>query len=182
MAQDWKKEHKRKALLLLRFSPVHELLFAFIFTFQKNFSKISVPIKMPENLREIHLWNLVVNWWIQEAQIHIMYIFTFFIRTLCYLTPKHTLCHMLLPVTEDLGMSNSQRFHMGILLHVLYSNPKVLYAPNNTEVDEIIRKVTTAHTCMCLKMHAEACKMHLIHYGFRNVVFLLCMTFIEHIP
>ena len=45
---------------------------------------------------------------------------------------------------EDLGMSHSQRFHMGILLHVLYSNPKVLYAPNNTEVDEIIRKVTTA--------------------------------------
>ena len=42
-------------------------------------------------------------------------------------------------------MSHSQRFHMGILLHVLYSNPKVLYAPNNTEVDEIIRKVTTAH-------------------------------------
>ena len=41
-------------------------------------------------------------------------------------------------------MSHSQRFHMGILLHVLYSNPKVLYAPNNTEVDEIIRKVTTA--------------------------------------
>ena len=46
---------------------------------------------------------------------------------------------------ENLGMSHSQRFHMGILLHVLYSNPKVLYAPNNTEVDEIIRKVTTTH-------------------------------------
>lgn len=39
-------------------------------------------------------------------------------------------------------MSNSQRFHVGILVHVLYSNPKVLYAPNNTEVDDVIRKVT----------------------------------------
>ena len=46
-------------------------------------------------------------------------------------------------------MTYSQRFHVGILVHVLYSNPKVLYAPNGTEVDDVIRKVTETDDVTC---------------------------------
>ncbi|PRD32326.1 UNVERIFIED_CONTAM: ATP-binding cassette sub-family A member 2 [Trichonephila clavipes] len=41
---------------------------------------------------------------------------------------------------DKLGMSKYQQEQIGILVHVLYSNPKVLYAPNNTDADEIIIK------------------------------------------
>lgn len=41
---------------------------------------------------------------------------------------------------DDLGMSSTQQHNIGILVHVLYSNPKVLYAPANTSADSIIRQ------------------------------------------
>ncbi|UYV63452.1 ABCA2 [Cordylochernes scorpioides] len=41
---------------------------------------------------------------------------------------------------EELGMSKYQMEKLGILVHVLYTNPKVLFAPNNTAADEIIKK------------------------------------------
>ncbi|KAG8190583.1 hypothetical protein JTE90_014059 [Oedothorax gibbosus] len=41
---------------------------------------------------------------------------------------------------DKLGMSKYQQEQVGILVHVLYSNPRVLYAPNNTAADEIITK------------------------------------------
>ncbi len=64
--------------------------------------------------------------------------FLVFLVSLIYTWPYYD--HDLWPA-EDLGMTHSQRFHMGILIHVLYSNPKVLYAPNNTELDSVIKKV-----------------------------------------
>ncbi|XP_053393737.1 ATP-binding cassette sub-family A member 2-like isoform X2 [Mercenaria mercenaria] len=39
-----------------------------------------------------------------------------------------------------LGLNYKQRKNLKILIHVLYSNPKVLYAPNNTAVRTIIKK------------------------------------------
>lgn len=41
---------------------------------------------------------------------------------------------------DDLGMSSTQQHNIGILVHVLYSNPKVLYAPANTSADLVIRQ------------------------------------------
>ncbi|CAM1324270.1 ABCA2 (predicted) [Pycnogonum litorale] len=41
---------------------------------------------------------------------------------------------------DEMKLSKSQREDVGILVHVLYSNPKVLYAPNNTAADKIIKK------------------------------------------
>ena len=41
----------------------------------------------------------------------------------------------------DLGLDGSQQKNLKILVHALYSNPKVLYAPNNTGVTTIIKKV-----------------------------------------
>lgn len=38
-------------------------------------------------------------------------------------------------------MSKSQKEDIGILVYNLYSNPKVLYAPNSTAADKIIKKV-----------------------------------------
>ena len=39
-------------------------------------------------------------------------------------------------------MSAAQQNHLKILVHVLFSNPRVLYAPNNTAADTIIVKVS----------------------------------------
>lgn len=41
---------------------------------------------------------------------------------------------------DNLGISESQKNQIGILVHVLYCNPKVLYAPNDTDADKIIQK------------------------------------------
>ncbi len=38
-------------------------------------------------------------------------------------------------------LTPGQRGHIAVLVHVLYGNPKVLYAPNDTEVDVVIQKV-----------------------------------------
>ncbi|XP_052239441.1 ATP-binding cassette sub-family A member 2-like isoform X2 [Dreissena polymorpha] len=45
-----------------------------------------------------------------------------------------------LPKKEELGLNGGQQHNLKILLHVLYSNPKVLYAPNNSAVETIIHK------------------------------------------
>lgn len=45
-------------------------------------------------------------------------------------------------ILDKLGMSKYQQEQIGILVHVLYSNPRVLYAPNNTDADKIITKVS----------------------------------------
>ena len=54
-------------------------------------------------------------------------------------------------ITDDLGLTGKQKYDIGILIHVLYNNPKVLYAPNNTEADTIIRKVSVALDHICRK-------------------------------
>lgn len=41
---------------------------------------------------------------------------------------------------DDIGISEYQKEQIGILVHVLYSNPKVLYTPNNTAANLIIKK------------------------------------------
>lgn len=48
---------------------------------------------------------------------------------------------LLFSFADKLGMSKYQQEQIGILVHVLYSNPRVLYAPNNTDADKIITKV-----------------------------------------
>jgi len=37
--------------------------------------------------------------------------------------------------------SKHQKHDIGILVHLLYSNPKILYSPNGTQADEVIKKV-----------------------------------------
>ena len=41
-------------------------------------------------------------------------------------------------------MSSRQKEMLGIITHYLYSNPKIIYAPNNTAADEVIKKVTAS--------------------------------------
>uniref|UniRef100_A0A2R5LDX6 ATP-binding cassette sub-family A member 2 n=1 Tax=Ornithodoros turicata TaxID=34597 RepID=A0A2R5LDX6_9ACAR len=41
---------------------------------------------------------------------------------------------------DDIGVSEYQKEQIGILVHVLYSNPKVLFTPNNTAANLIIKK------------------------------------------
>lgn len=41
---------------------------------------------------------------------------------------------------DDIGVSEYQKEQIGILVHVLYSNPKVLYTPNNTAANSIVEK------------------------------------------
>ena len=49
--------------------------------------------------------------------------------------------------TADLPLTGKQKYDIGILMHVLYSNPKVLYAPNSTMADDIITKVCEYLLC-----------------------------------
>lgn len=42
---------------------------------------------------------------------------------------------------EDIPMTNSQKAKLKLLVHVLYSNPKVLYVPSGTAADKIIQEV-----------------------------------------
>ncbi|XP_021369630.1 ATP-binding cassette sub-family A member 2-like isoform X2 [Mizuhopecten yessoensis] len=49
---------------------------------------------------------------------------------------------------DDLGISRAQQDNLKILVHVLYSNPKVLYAPNNTAADKIIKKANESFALM----------------------------------
>ena len=51
--------------------------------------------------------------------------------------------------TDKLGMSKYQQEQIGILVHVLYSNPRVLYTPNNTDADKIIIKVSKYYDFYC---------------------------------
>ncbi|XP_064616373.1 ATP-binding cassette sub-family A member 2-like [Liolophura sinensis] len=45
---------------------------------------------------------------------------------------------------NELGFTATQQQNLGILLHLLYSNPKVLYSPNNTATDEIIKDANSS--------------------------------------
>ena len=49
------------------------------------------------------------------------------------------------PPEPVVSISRAQHEHMLILMRVLYGNPRVLYAPNDTQVDIIMRKVTYLH-------------------------------------
>ena len=49
----------------------------------------------------------------------------------------------MLSVADDLGFSQTQLKSIGMLVHALYNNPKVLYAPNNSAANLIINKVNS---------------------------------------
>ncbi|KAL3242105.1 hypothetical protein MRX96_021472 [Rhipicephalus microplus] len=46
-------------------------------------------------------------------------------------------------INLNIGISEYQKEQIGILVHVLYSNPKVLYTPNNTAANLIVHKAST---------------------------------------
>lgn len=41
---------------------------------------------------------------------------------------------------DDFGLSKTQKYNLGLLVNLLYNNPKVLYTPNGTAADEVIKK------------------------------------------
>jgi len=49
-------------------------------------------------------------------------------------------------VTDDLGLSQTQLKSIAMLVHALYNNPTILYAPNNSAVNTIISKVSPMHS------------------------------------
>ena len=42
---------------------------------------------------------------------------------------------------KAMHLNNHQKKSLGLLLHVLFSHPKILYAPNTTDVNDLIDKV-----------------------------------------
>lgn len=42
---------------------------------------------------------------------------------------------------SSLGFTNKEQRNLGLLVHLMTSNPKILYAPVGTEVDKVILKV-----------------------------------------
>lgn len=61
--------------------------------------------------------------------------------------------HVFVLRADDLGLSQTQMNSIGMLVHALYSNPKVLYAPNNTAANNIMNKVSKSVTF--LDIHAN---------------------------
>lgn len=48
---------------------------------------------------------------------------------------------MCCPADDPSLTSKQQKHDIGILIHLLYSNPRILYSPNGTQADEVIQKV-----------------------------------------
>lgn len=47
---------------------------------------------------------------------------------------------------SSLGFTSKEQRNLGLLVHLMTSNPKILYAPVGTEVDKVILKVrASAH-------------------------------------
>ena len=53
------------------------------------------------------------------------------------------ICFVMAPcLSDDPSLTSKHQKHdIGILVHLLYSNPKILYSPNGTQADEVIKKV-----------------------------------------
>lgn len=58
-----------------------------------------------------------------------------------------TLCRTIEPEAlkqgnmSSLGFTSKEQRNLGLLVHLMTSNPKILYAPVGTEVDKVIMKV-----------------------------------------
>jgi len=52
-------------------------------------------------------------------------------------------------MSDDLGLSRTQLKSIGMLVHALYNNPKVLFAPNNSAATLIISKVICHSHTVC---------------------------------
>jgi len=59
----------------------------------------------------------------------------------CCSFTKHNTKDACCLVSDDLGFSQTQLKSIGMIVHALYNNPKVLYAPNNSATNLIISKV-----------------------------------------
>lgn len=54
---------------------------------------------------------------------------------------------------SSLGFTSKEQRNLGLLVHLMTSNPKILYAPVGTEVDKVILKVRVAEArCLSIPM------------------------------
>lgn len=49
---------------------------------------------------------------------------------------------------SSLGFTSKEQRNLGLLVHLMTSNPKILYAPAGSEADRVILKVCTSG-CQC---------------------------------
>ena len=49
---------------------------------------------------------------------------------------------------SSLGFTSKEQRNLGLLVHLMTSNPKILYAPAGSEADRVILKVCAAG-CLC---------------------------------
>lgn len=58
---------------------------------------------------------------------------------------------------SSLGFTNKEQRNLGLLVHLMTSNPKILYAPAGSEADRVILKVREAGTlgAFCLLLGQE---------------------------
>lgn len=59
---------------------------------------------------------------------------------------------------SSLGFTSKEQRNLGLLVHLMTSNPKILYAPAGSEADRVILKVCVWHTgvmcCTCLPIRS----------------------------
>lgn len=62
---------------------------------------------------------------------------------------------------SSLGFTSKEQRNLGLLVHLMTSNPKILYAPVGTEVDKVILKVRAQSGCLSISM-CQPCLMCLV--------------------
>ena len=86
-------------------------------------------------------------------------------------------------VAGILGLTHKQKYDLGILVHVLYSNPRVLYAPNDTDADLVVQKVikTTLKDVVFGRFwHLKLYFLFIMSFDFHNSLYKNCVNKISY--
>lgn len=47
---------------------------------------------------------------------------------------------------SSLGFTSKEQRNLGLLVHLMTTNPKILYSPIGSQVDKVIQKASTSHS------------------------------------
>lgn len=56
---------------------------------------------------------------------------------------------------SSLGFTSKEQRNLGLLVHLMTTNPKILYSPIGSQVDKVIQKVSKSHS------HEDECAQYL---------------------
>lgn len=51
---------------------------------------------------------------------------------------------------SSLGFTSKEQRNLGLLVHLMTTNPKILYSPIGSQVDKVIQKACKQHSLSCI--------------------------------